>query len=625
MCGIAGYVHKNKCTDLCEDLDKRVQELQACRGPDNHTTTTFANQAWTAHFYHQHLRVADLNPLANQPMRSNIDNALSIILNGEIYNHGDLRSEIGRQLLTHSDTEVLVELLAVKGTSDTLKSIRGMFAWATLNERTSEIELVRDRFGEKPLHLVKRSDAIFFSSQYDSATYFIKKINSLEIDQMALGSYLTLGYVPYRQSLYKGIEKISPGGKFSLNLRKQDWAEERQSRWVAPFEIQSERKHTSDELEEVLRKSVKEQLEADVPVGLFLSGGVDSSLISALAQQEHSQRMHSFSIGFEQKDFDESEFALGISQALGTAHHAHAMTAKDASSILEKVTSAYSEPLGDPSVFPTAFVSQFAREHVTVCLTGDGADELFFGYGRYSRFQFLEESLGGNSPASSLAVKVAKSYPQLLRLFGPKGARLKGILESDSPMQTYLPLVGFSHIGKNYANFELDLKNAIDSLYLSKKFARPSLNWMREFDVDTYLTDDILVKVDRAAMASSLETRAPFLDPRVVSIAQSLGPFGTSQPSQKSILKNIISKYAPAGQFDRKKQGFGAPLGDWFRTTLKEWGTAVIHETDWNSLELESLEIEKMWAELQKSDRKDATFEWLILSLGSSIKRAQSL
>ena len=625
MCGIAGYVHKSVCTDFCDDLGKKVQELQACRGPDNHTTTTFLNESWTTHFYHQHLRVADLNPLANQPMRSKTDHALSIILNGEIYNHAELRSEISRQPLTHSDTEVLIELLAQNGTAETLKKIRGMFAWATLNERTSEIELVRDRFGEKPLHLVKKENAIFFSSQYDSATYFIKKIDSLEIDQMALGSYLTLGYVPYRQSLYKGIEKISPGSKFMLNLKKQDWSEEYQSRWIAPFEIKETLKHTSEELEEVLRKSVREQLEADVPVGLFLSGGVDSSLVSALAQQEHTQSMHSFSIGFEQKDFDESAYARGISQALGTTHHARTMTASDANLILDKVTSAYSEPLGDPSVFPTTFVSQFAREHVTVCLTGDGADELFFGYGRYSRFQFLEEGLDGSSKSTSFALKLAKSSPTLLQLFGSKGARLKGILNSDSPLQTYLPLVGFGHVSKNYTKFNLSLENAIDELYLSGTLDKPSLNWMREFDIDTYLTDDILVKVDRAAMASSLETRAPFLDPRVVHIAQTLGELGTSRPSQKSILKNIIGQYAPSGQFDRKKQGFGAPLGEWFRTTLKVWGTAIIHETDWDSLELKSLEIEKLWAELQKSDKADATFEWLILSLGSSIARTKSL
>jgi asparagine synthase (glutamine-hydrolysing) len=625
MCGIAGYVHKSVCTDFCDDLGKKVQELQACRGPDNHTTTTFLNESWTTHFYHQHLRVADLNPLANQPMRSKTDHALSIILNGEIYNHAELRSEISRQPLTHSDTEVLIELLAQNGTAETLKKIRGMFAWATLNERTSEIELVRDRFGEKPLHLVKQEDAIFFSSQYDSATYFIKKMDSLKIDQMALGSYLTLGYVPYRQSLFKGIEKISPGGKFTLNLKRQDWSEEYQTRWIAPFEVKEVYEHTSGELEEVLRKSVKEQLEADVPVGLFLSGGVDSSLVSALAQQEHTQSMHSFSIGFEQKDFDESTFALGISQVLGTNHHARTMTANDAFLILDKVTSAYSEPLGDPSVFPTAFVSQFAREHVTVCLTGDGADELFFGYGRYARYQFLDESMDGSSKSTSFALKMAKSSPGLLNLFGSKGARLKGILSSDSPLQTYLPLVGFGHISKNYAKFNLSLESGIDELYLNRNLDKPSLNWMREFDIDTYLTDDILVKVDRAAMASSLETRAPFLDPRVVHIAQTLGELGTSRPSQKSILKNVIYQYAPSGQFDRKKQGFGAPLGEWFRTTLKEWGTAIIHETDWDSLELKSLEIEKLWAEIQKSDKTDATFEWLILSLGSSIARTKIL
>jgi asparagine synthase (glutamine-hydrolysing) len=625
MCGIAGYVHKSSCTDFCDDLGKKVQELQACRGPDNHTTTSFLNDSWTTHFYHQHLRVADLNPLANQPMRSNTDHALSIILNGEIYNHAELRSEISRQPLTHSDTEVLIELLAQNGTTETLKKIRGMFAWATINERTSEIELVRDRFGEKPLHLVKKEDAIFFSSQYDSATYFIKKFDSLEIDQMALGSYLTLGYVPYRQSLFKGIEKISPGGKFMLNLKRQDWSREYQTRWIAPFKFQDEQPHTSEELEGMLRKSVKEQLEADVPVGLFLSGGVDSSLVSALAQQEHTQSMHSFSIGFEQKDFDESIYALNISKALGTRHHARTMNANDAHFILEKVTRAYSEPLGDPSVFPTTFVSQFAREHVTVCLTGDGADELFFGYGRYSRFQFLENGLDRNTRPSSLAFRLARSYPELLRLFGTKGVRLREIIESDSPLQTYLPLVGFGHISKDYADFELTLKNGIDDLYLNKKFEKPSLSWMREFDIDTYLTDDILVKVDRAAMASSLETRAPFLDPRVVSIAQTLGQFGTSHPSQKFILKDIINKYAAAGQFDRRKQGFGAPLGIWFRSTLKDWGTSIIDGTNWEQIGISNMGVKHMWSDLQKSDRHDATFEWLLLSLGSSMTKAKLL
>ena len=625
MCGIAGYIHKSGCTDFCDDLGKKVHELQACRGPDNHTTTTFLNESWTTHFYHQHLRVADLNPLANQPMRSNIDHALSIILNGEIYNHAVLRSEISCQPLTHSDTEVLIELLAQNGTTETLKKIRGMFAWATLNERTSEIELVRDRFGEKPLHLVKNSDAIFFSSQYDSATYFIKKMDSLEIDQMALGSYLTLGYVPYRQSLFKGIEKISPGGKFTLNLKRQDWSEEHQTRWIAPFETKEVLEHTSEELEEELRKSVKEQLKADVPVGLFLSGGVDSSLISALAQQEHTQSIHSFSIGFEQKDFDESTYALGVSQALGTTHHAHTMTANDAKLILDKVTRAYSEPLGDPSVFPTTFVSQFAREHVSVCLTGDGADELFFGYSRYSRFKSLEDWQSSHGKIVFLASKVAQYQPGLLRLFGDRGARLKSILEFNSPLNAYLSLVGFAHLSKNLANFDFSLKQGINNEFLKDRLKKPSLNWMREFDIDTYLTDDILVKVDRAAMASSLETRAPFLDPRVVSIAQSLGSFGTSQPSQKFILKTIVSRYAPNRDFERKKQGFGAPLGTWFRSTLKDWGASITDETNWYDLGIDSLKVKQMWKCLQKSDRSDATYEWLILSLGSSVAKAKLL
>ena len=624
MCGIAGYIHRDTCTVLCNNLETRVQELQACRGPDNNSTTTYTAETWIAHFYHQHLRVADLNTLANQPMRSKVDTAISIILNGEIYNHSELKSMLKHRPLTHSDTEVLIELIAQKGTSETLNLIRGMFAWATLNERESEFELVRDRFGEKPLHLVKNSDSIFFSSQYDSATYFIKETSDVTVDQSALSSYLSLGYVPYRQSLVKGIEKITPGGKFTLNLRSPDWTSTKQSRWIAPFAAKGNKNHTSEELEETLRKSVREQLEADVPVGLFLSGGVDSSLISALAQQEHSQSMHSFSIGFEQNDFDESTYALNVAQALGTTHYARKMTSKDAFSIIEKVTSAYAEPLGDPSVFPTTFVSQFAREHVTVCLTGDGADELFFGYGRYARYRFLEQSIQKSLSLKTLGAAAVK-IPGLISLLGSKGTRIRGLIGSNSPLETYLPLVGFQHISQAISSFPLTFEGGISEKYLNLDQKESSLNWMREFDLDSYLADDILVKVDRAAMASSLETRAPFLDSRVVEIAKSLGKNGLVDPSQKSILKGIIGKYAPNVDFERKKQGFGAPLGDWFRSSLKDWGASIIEETDWGSLGLIDVEIDNLWTGLQKSNKKDATFEWLILSLGSSVGRLRTI
>jgi asparagine synthase (glutamine-hydrolysing) len=624
MCGIAGYLHKKACTDFCFDLSEKVHELQACRGPDNHSTTNYTSESWTTHFYHQHLRVADLNPLANQPMRSNKDKALSIILNGEIYNHSELRSMLKSQPVTHSDTEVLVELLAQYGTSETLKRIRGMFAWATLSEEKSEFELVRDRFGEKPLHLVKNSESIFFSSQYDPAAYFVKNTSKLEVDNNSLNNYLSFGYVPYRQSLIKGIEKISPGGIFSLNLQAPDWASPKQSRWVPPFEVSDSQNFTSEELENELRKSVREQLAADVPVGLFLSGGVDSSLISALAQQEHSQKMHSFSIGFEQSDFDESVYALEVSTALGTTHHARKMTSADALSILEKVTCAFAEPLGDPSVFPTTFVSQFAREHVTVCLTGDGADELFFGYGRYSRYQFLEQNYQNSHLLKTLG-PLALKVPGLINALGPRGARLRGLVESNSPLQMYLPLVGFQHLSQAVSRFDLKVETGFAVNYLKSNYKKSSLDWMREFDVDTYLTDDILVKVDRAAMASSLETRAPFLDPRVVEIAQSLGKIGLVEPSQKHILKQIIRKYAPSVDFERKKQGFGAPLGDWFRSSLRDWGTHIVEKTDWESLGLIDSGISSIWIDLQKSEKKDATFEWLLLSLGSSMARLNTL
>jgi asparagine synthase (glutamine-hydrolysing) len=213
------------------------------------------------------------------------------------------------------------------------------------------------------------------------------------------------------------------------------------------------------------------------------------------------------------------------------------------------------------------------------------------------------------------AVKV----PGLISLLGSKGTRIRGLVESNSPLEAYLPLVGFQHISQAISSFRLTLEGGTSEKYLSLDQKESSLDWMREFDLDTYLTDDILVKVDRAAMASSLETRAPFLDSRVIEIAGSLGKNGLVNPSQKTILKAIIREYAPNVDFDRKKQGFGAPLGDWFRSSLQDWGTSIIEETDWGSLGLIDVEINNLWTELQKSNRKDASFEWLILSLGSSV------
>jgi asparagine synthase (glutamine-hydrolysing) len=221
----------------------------------------------------------------------------------------------------------------------------------------------------------------------------------------------------------------------------------------------------------------------------------------------------------------------------------------------------------------------------------------------------------------SAAVKI----PGLISLLGSKGSRIRGLVDSNSPLETYLLLVGFQHLSQTISSFSLTIKAGISNKYLNLDIKKPSLDWMREFDLDSYLTDDILVKVDRAAMASSLETRAPFLDSRIIEIASSLGKQGIVEPSQKRILKNVVSKYVPNVDFERKKQGFGAPLGDWFRSSLQDWGTSIIEETDWGSLGLIDAEINNLWTELRKSNKKDATVEWLILSLGSSVGRLRSL
>lgn len=619
MCGIAGYIHRESCSSLCQEIELKINHLQECRGPDAINSTYSRMGEFNVHLYHQRLRIQDLSVDADQPMKSNSNSATSIVFNGEIYNIDEIRLKFLPDLVlkTHSDTEVLVESLANNSVTDVLASIRGMFAFGRINTLENELILARDRFGEKPLHFFANQNSMVFASQFDSIVETMKLIGEkIEIDQEAIYKYLVLGYFPHNHSMVRNIKKLAPGGLLRMNFGEK--IQLQISVWAGKWHTETKRKMPYSKLESELTESIKLQLIGDVPVGVFLSGGCDSTLVSALAQRLNNNPIHSFSLGFDNSDFDESNFALKAAQQIGTSHHALTMTAIDAKKILPLVLKAYPEPLGDPSVLPTTFISKAAREYVTVVLTGDGADELFLGYGRYARFLDIEKFEKFHSPlVSKILFRLIPLTPRFLR---SKLGRLASILDSKEKGHIYGSLVGFPHIEPvlDHDAFKRVRTQTLSQLW-DLGISDEPLDKIREIDVHSYLTDDILVKVDRAAMAFGLEARVPFLDNRVVSVAKYADKSWLLSGSQKNVVKQILASYVSKDIFMRKKMGFGAPLGDWFRTELKPWVQQTIEEFDWSAIGIDKAFVQRLQFENLDLNDSNVTYLWMLLVLANSI------
>jgi len=628
MCGIAGYIHKGPCGVKCLEIEKMVHESQACRGPESNKSWREQCGFTSVHLYHQRLRIQDLSSDADQPMHSGVDASHHIVFNGEIYNKELLRrSLIPNQVLkTHSDTEILLQALRETSTQEVLNTARGMFAFGIVNSDLKEIEIVRDRFGEKPLHYSFSKSHIFFSSQFDTIANFQKLIGlKLIINQEAIYEYLALGYFPTNSSLFKDIYKLPPASSGKWSYKGNEFSRPLVQRWDDHWKANIGKNADFELLDEALTAAISEQLIGDVPIGVFLSGGCDSTLVSALAQKVSSKPIHSFSLGFTKKDFDESKYALEASRELGTVHHAFKMDESDALKILPSVLKAYPEPLGDPSVFPTTFISQEAKKFVTVVLTGDGADELFFGYGRYSRYQQLvkldpEESKDQNLP-QKFFVAFLRGMMRFTFIKHPKFRRLRSYLISNDHLDKYLSLVGFAHID-SVVDQEAFSKTVIKlkSRWTEFGASQSSTNRLREIDISSYLVDDILVKVDRAAMAFSLETRAPFLDYRVSELAKNASDEWLRATEQKHAIKKILEKYVSSDIFRRPKMGFGAPIGDWFRTSLHDWAQKIVFDFDWQSIGVRRDFVIDLWKENERSNDPSATYLWMLLALASSIR-----
>jgi asparagine synthase (glutamine-hydrolysing) len=590
MCGIAGaffFNHQN--TIRIEDKDRANRMLKSIthRGPDD--CGTWIDDYSGAVLVHTRLSIRDVTFTGHQPMLSSCSN-FAISYNGELYGNEVSRligSDVIRSLRGTSDTEKLIEALASNDLETTLQSLNGMYAFALVDKNQRTLTLARDRFGEKPLYYHRDSRRVIFASELKTLIEYGDFVP--ELDREAASSFMRHNYVPSTRTIIKDIWKVSPGTfvKFSNNgsIYEKEFFNAKET-----FLNEEQNQYSLVELENILRDSVSIRMISDVPIGCLLSGGIDSSLIAALMQSMSSEKIDTFTIGFQDQAFDEAPFAKMVAARIGTNHHELYVTDADALEVIPQLGEIYTEPFADSSQIPTVLVSRFARTLVPVVLTGDGGDEMFAGYSRYARmlevespkFAIIKKFLQ-NDEIRNMVEIVLKYGPQ--RLF-EKVIGVKGI---SNKITRYLESINLNSSPELYRAMVSHWPRPTQIINARDEYVHPSweteftnsiqnrLDMMRLIDILTYLADDILVKVDRASMSVGLETRAPFLDPRVFSMAANLPPGTLMKDGElKAPLKEVAFKLIGRDIMDREKMGFGVPLNKWLRGPLRDWAEDLI-------------------------------------------------
>lgn len=570
------------------------------RGPDDRGM--WADESAGIAFGHRRLSVLDLSPAGHQPMLSAGERYV-IAFNGEIYNHTELRAQLQAAAIApvwrgHSDTETVLACLQAWGIEKTLTSAVGMFAIALWDRELRTLILARDRVGEKPLYYGWQGDTFLFGSELKA----LKAHPAFrgDIDRGALALLLRHNYVPAPWSIYQGIHKLPAGTFLQISLERRDanpvpyWslAEVAERRAGNPFAGSDA--EALEELELHLGAAVRGQMVADVPLGALLSGGIDSTAIAALMQSQSTKPVRTFTIGFGEREYDEASHARAVAAHLGTDHTELRLNGGDALALVPQMPAMYDEPFADCSQLPTHLVMKLARQHVTVALSGDAGDEIFGGYNRYihvprvwDRFGWMPQLL-----RSSLGVCL-KTLPgdMIDRLAGPLAKRFGIVQPGDKAHKLGHRLHDMRGIDDLYVSLLSEWSNA-DGMVLDEQMPPNLLDdrarWpnladpvarMMALDGLTYLPDDILVKVDRAAMAVSLETRVPFLDRDVIEFAWSLPMHMKIRDGQgKWLLRQLLDRYVPRALVDRPKMGFGIPLDAWLRGPLRDWAENLLAE-----------------------------------------------
>jgi asparagine synthase (glutamine-hydrolysing) len=639
MCGLTGFVCQSNV-----DLERKITSMSlrlAHRGPDD--SGIWVDDNLGVALGHRRLSILDLSPQGHQPMISSSGRFI-IAYNGEIYNHNEIRERLtgenpGISWRGHSDTEVLLTAIQTWGLRNTLEQCVGMFAIALWDRQESTLCLARDRCGEKPLYYGVLRDAFVFASEIKAIEAFSR--DGLAIDRKAIGCFLRHGCIPAPQSIYENVRKLPPGSYLTVRAPRPGRFEfgDPQKFWSLSQVIEESRNRESetwtdqravDELERRLGHAVRLQMEADVPLGAFLSGGIDSSTIVALMQAQASQPVKTFTIGFHEEAYNEARYAKEIARHLGTDHTELYVNATEAARVIPQLPDIYDEPFADASQIPTYVIARLTRKHVTVSLSGDGGDELFGGYPRY---QFGAKLWSGLSriptPVRRLAARpltmvsartwdagLARSLPERYRsvITGHRLHRLAGILSAGSFDEMYTSLIShWQEPGEALAQSDAPASCGQD--WRLPESGQNWLNRMRYADFSRYLPDDLLVKVDRASMANSLESRAPFLDHRVVELALGLpSRFLVRDGQGKWILRQLLNRSVPLKLVDRPKTGFGIPLAEWLRGPLRDWAGDLLGEAKLRSEGFFSAStVRRIWKEHLEKTHDRSYLLWDVL------------
>ncbi len=600
MCGITGFVSGAPLAETDRHVLMGMTASLVHRGPDS-SDTWMDMQAGVA-FGHRRLSIVDLSEAGAQPMHD-ASGRYVITYNGEIYNFPELRRDLeaaGIAFRGHSDTEVMLEAFAHWGVETTLPRLNGIFAFALWDRQTRTLTLARDHVGIKPLYWGWADGALLFASELKA--FRAHPAFKADINRDAVAAYMRFNYIPQPHAIYQDAAKLPPGTLLTCDFSSGRAGKPKiTSYWdalsVAQAAAASPYQGTADEavndLERLLLDAIDHQMVSDVPLGAFLSGGVDSSAVVALMQAQSAQPVRTFSIGFSEDGFNEAPHAAEVARHLKTDHTELYLTARDALDVVPSLPQMYDEPFADSSQIPTYLVSALARKHVTVSLSGDGGDELFAGYNRYVWGRTIwrtirtlplpvrraaASAMRSLSPGSWNAI--ARPIPARLKPGNPGDAlyKLASVIELDGPGAVYRRLVSNWMSPEDVVLNATEPKGILWDASLSDRFPEP-ISRMQATDLVTYLPDDILTKVDRASMATSLEARVPLLDPRIIEFAWKL-PLSMKlrDGGSKWALRQVLYRHVPANLIDRPKMGFGVPIGDWLRGPLRDWAEDLLTE-----------------------------------------------